>query len=339
MSWRLSASALRVHLGEPATDHHGRGVFGEAVVAKRVDHDDVGAGRRQQLDVLGVREGERGAAEDGDDGMGAGLRHASRADSADQISQSSGPADLASSINAARSTCVAMRSASASTAATASGRRSATGTRPRCRLGTTMSGRRGTTPRTGTPVRRDRRAPPSRGGERDVVEDHSGDPHLVVVRREPVHHRTDRARRRGTVDDQHHRRPDQPGHVRGRGEPVGAEGAVEEPHDPFDDGDVGERGSRGPVQQQRRDQLLALEERVQVAADSARRRGRGSSGRCSPDQPCAGTRCTPRRAGRPSTRSRSSSCRGPSRAPLRRTAAGLTTRCPSGPSGPHPSGA
>ena len=78
--------------------------------------------------------------------------------------------------------------------------------------------------------------------------------------------RGEAARLAAGVDDQHDRRPEQPGDLRGRPAAVG-QPPVEEPHHPLDDGDL--RAGRA-VAGQRGDPVGADEHRVEVAPGPAR---------------------------------------------------------------------
>ena len=154
---------------------------------------------------------------------------------------------------------------------------------------------------------------------------------------------TDR-RLRGGVDDQHDRAPAAASRrARWRRSPLGPERHRRT-------GPSRPRRRRGraparPCSEQRGDPLLA-DSTGRGCARAARWRARGSRGRCSRARPCAARPSVP---GAPQRRHqpgrRRSSCRCPKTAP-RRPAAGqasaaraLTTRCPSGPSGRRPSGA
>ncbi len=88
---------------------------------------------------------------------------------------------------------------------------------------------------------------------------------MRVERGEPVDQRGDATAGRTRVDDEHHGRVRELGHVSGGREPLGAERAVEQTHHALDDGYLGGPGpGAGPVQQQRDDLVLALQVRVQV---------------------------------------------------------------------------
>ena len=102
----------------------------------------------------------------------------------------------------------------------------------------------------------------------DAVEDHARDVHVGVERAIAVDDRRDRARHRGRVDDQHDRCMEQLRHVGGRGQLAPPGCAVIEPHHTLDDGDV--RAVRAVVEQ-RRDELRAGQERVEVATRAAGR--------------------------------------------------------------------
>ena len=90
--------------------------------------------------------------------------------------------------------------------------------------------------------------------------------HVGVEGAVAVDDRRRRARHRGRVDDEQHRRVEQLRDVRGRGQLAAARGAVEEAHDALDDRDV---GAGDAVADERRDQLRAAEEGVEVAARPA----------------------------------------------------------------------
>ena len=102
----------------------------------------------------------------------------------------------------------------------------------------------------------------------DLVDDDAGDLDVGVEGPVAVHDRGRAARHRGGVEDEQHGRAEQLRHVRRGGQLAAARGAVEEPHDALDHRDV---GAGGAVQRQRRHQLRAGEERVEVAARPARR--------------------------------------------------------------------
>ena len=96
----------------------------------------------------------------------------------------------------------------------------------------------------------------------DPVEHHPGDPRRGVERHEPVQQGCDAARLSPAVDHQHHRRPQQPGDVRGRAVPVG-QPPVEQAHHALDDSHL---RPRRPVSEQRGDPVLADQYRIQVPA-------------------------------------------------------------------------
>ncbi len=183
----------------------------------------------------------------------------------------------------------------------------------------------------------------------DPVEDHPGDPHRRVEGRESVQQGGDAVALAAGVDHQHHRRPQESGDLGRRASRysghLALDAAVEQAHDALDDSDVG-TGAAMPVQ--RADQLLADEHWVEVAArppggqgviarvdeigtDLERRHRvaglaqRTHQTRCHRGLPAA--RCRRgdhhRRSGHLSTAS----------------ARKITTRCPSGLYGRHPSGA
>ena len=110
-------------------------------------------------------------------------------------------------------------------------------------------------------------------GRAGPVEHDPGHADRRVEGGEPVHDRGRGAGRVADVDREHDRGAGERGHVRRRAETVAAESPVEEPHDALDDGDVG--GAVGPrgVQQQRLDECLAAEHRVEVAPGAAGREG------------------------------------------------------------------
>ena len=231
---------------------------------QRVDDGDRAPGGGEQLDVLGVAEGERRSP--GDRHHRRGPPRWRRAPPARRTGPRPGPGGIGSArrSTASRSTCAATSSAIASTAAVAADPCSAAVTRPRCRDGTASSARRGSAPSTASPT--SSHAPRSTG--------------LVPVAADPVEHDPDRPGRPGrttrnpcssaattarlpaAVDHQHDRRPEQPGHVRRRAVPVG-EAPVEQPHHAFDDRHL---GARRAVPEQRRDPVLADQHRVQVPA-------------------------------------------------------------------------
>ena len=99
------------------------------------------------------------------------------------------------------------------------------------------------------------------------VEDDAGDSGGFVECREPVQQRGHAVTLAAGVDDEDHRRSEQGGHVRGRSRRRPRHGAVdasvEQAHDALDDGDV---AAVAAVPVERRDQLLADQHRVQVAA-------------------------------------------------------------------------
>ena len=145
--------------------------------------------------------------------------------------------------------------------------RSATGTRPRCRDGVATASSRRSTPSTGTPTL-------GEGDPQDLlvpvgadpVEDDPAQPHPRVVAAEPV-------RRARPPSGPARRRPRRaaPGAPSSRAtcavEPVERRAApVEQAHDALDHRDV---RAGGAVQEQRHDQLLADQHRVEVAPGPA----------------------------------------------------------------------
>ncbi len=255
-----------VHLGEAAADHQPPGAGRELLVAQRIEGHHLGARRGQQLGMLGIREGERGAARDGDPrpvaaGPGTGLRGRV-------------PGHVRQRRHPAR-----QRQQRLQIAALAHPR----GQLPYRlhRLGAAFGDRhqaqmpRGRTGLPGTPQRAQHRHP--RRVHRlaqqrlmtlraDLVEDHPGQPHLRIPGREAVHQRGHRPGLRGGVHHQHHRRPQQLRHLRRRRQFAPTGRAVEQPHHALHDRQV---RARRAVQEQRGDPLRAAQIRVQIAAGAA----------------------------------------------------------------------
>jgi hypothetical protein len=104
----------------------------------------------------------------------------------------------------------------------------------------------------------------------DLVQHDAGDLDIGIEGAIAVHDRGRRARHRGRVEDEQHRRLQQLCHVRRRGQLTAARGPVEEPHDALDHGDV---RARGAVPRQWSDQRRSGQEGVEVAARPARSQG------------------------------------------------------------------
>ena len=94
----------------------------------------------------------------------------------------------------------------------------------------------------------------------DPVEHHAGDRRRWIERPEPVQQRRHAPRLPSTIHDQHHRRTQQPRHVRRRAVPVG-QPPVEQPHHAFDDRHI---RARRTVPEQRRHAMLADQHRIEV---------------------------------------------------------------------------
>ncbi len=97
----------------------------------------------------------------------------------------------------------------------------------------------------------------------DPVEDQPRHADLRVEAGEAVHDCRDRPGHRGAVHDQQHGRPQQLGHLSGRGQLARPGGAVEHAHDALDDRQV---RAGGAVGEQRRDHARSRQERIEVAA-------------------------------------------------------------------------
>ena len=108
---------------------------------------------------------------------------------------------------------------------------------------------------------------------RGLVEDDAGDADPGLEGGEAVHDRGGRASHVADVEGQHDGGARQRRDVRGGGVAVAADPPVEEAHDALDDGDVARAVRGGAVHEQRRDERLACEERVEVAPRSAGREG------------------------------------------------------------------
>ena len=132
-------------------------------------------------------------------------------------------------------------------------------------------------------------------GRPDPVEHRTRQVDRGVEGTEAVQQRGDAARLAAGVDDQHDRRAEQPGDLRGRPRTVG-QPPVEQPHHALDDRDLGAR--RGAVPRQRRDPVDADERPGRGCARAGPRRACGSRGRCSPGPTLNGAsrRCPRRRS-------------------------------------------
>ncbi len=381
----------RVDLGEAAAGDQRVAAVGQVLVRHRVELDDLGAGRLQQLAVLGVAEGEgtpgrhrdaEGSEEQGRSCAACGARDSAGTSRPARCGEprrygargryGAAPGDTASDGAAGRGRrrvapgrrrrggTRAVRSGRAPSGRSASRRsrsrwratssrsrgsqsrtwaaRSAAGTRPRWRDGACSSASAGSAPSTGTPrsVSASRRISSCRGEDTRF----STTPATWtrgVEAGEAVHGGGDGAAGAGGADDQHDGGGQQPGHVRGAGEVAcGRARAVEQAHDAFDHADVGRAAA---VPEQRRDQVLADQERVQVAAGSP---GRGGVITGVDVVRADLVRRTPAGRGpaaRPSGRWPRWSCRRPERVPAMTRRGWLTTRCPPGPCGRRPWGA
>lgn len=255
---------LGVHLGESPADDQPAGAVGQRLVVQRVERDHLRSGGTEEFGGLGVGEGERRAAGDGDDRplrrgrceLGVGIPGGRR-------EWAGGAGEGAHRVDVDR--------------------RRNQRTEPvhgRRRLGrpfgdrdqAEVAGRRGhrlvapehTEHANAEVVERGPQDLLVAGGP-DPVEHHPADPDPAVVRREPGDHRGDRAALRGGVHDQDDRGVEQPSHVRGRAVRRGA-AAVVHPHHALDHGDV---GTAGAMEEERRDQVLAAQHGVEVAARAA----------------------------------------------------------------------
>ena len=133
-----------------------------------------------------------------------------------------------------------MSAPSRATARTASAARSGAGTRPRCRHGNATASSRRSAPSTGMPRRlgeRDSRINCSCRVGGDAVEHDPAMRTARVVAAKPCTSAATERRLGGGVDDEEHRRLEQPGDVGGRAL-RGRATAVEQAHDALDDGDV-----------------------------------------------------------------------------------------------------
>ncbi len=249
-----------MHLGEPAAEHQAGRARRQRLVPQRVDGDHLRPGRGEQLNGLGIAEAERGTPRDRDHRPRPARRRPGRRAPGGRGERpgSGGQRDHRVQVH-----------------------------RVRDQRGETLDG----PPRRVRALRRwhqaevagrgsDRVVPPQRAqhrdpeagqrgpqdllvpGRPDPVQHHPGQSHPRVVGGEPADQRGDGPSLRGRVDDQQHRRAKQPGHVRGRSLGRGA-APVEQAHHSLHHRDV---GAGRAVPQQRRDQILAAQHRVQVAA-------------------------------------------------------------------------
>ena len=228
--------------------------------------------------------------------------------------------------------------------------RSAAGTRPRCRLGASMPASRGRTPSTGSPVA---------SIAATISSACRGEPALFRITPlsrssrvegvEPVHDGGGGAGHLADVQHQDHRGVDQGRDVGGRGEPLAADLAVEQPHHALDDGEVGRLGVARAVQQQRGDLVGPAQVRIQVAAGPAGGQGVVAgvdvvradlepgdlrpSRRKAPIRPVASVVLPCPEPGAAIT------IRGQPAVRLKAQAKGITIRCPAGPSGRRRTGA
>ena len=262
--------------------------FGQLFVAQRVEDDHLGAGGGQQFGLLGVAEGECGTGGDSDPdrgrppterwriqpGRGAGVELGSGLGEAQHRVEVDALGHHAAQFGHGPGRLVA-----------ALGGRHQTQMPGRGRQGVLPPDRAEHGHRHGLHALEEHLVVPIGA---DPVEDHPRDADRRVESRQAVHDRGRRASRAARVHDEHHRRLQQSApHGRSTRIRPRPRGAVEQSHHAFDDRDVGRHRSRRAVHEQRRDQVLADQPRIEVAARPARRPGRDNRGRCSRGRPCA----------------------------------------------------
>ena len=282
-----------VLLGEAAGEHERGRAVREPGVAERVDHHDLGPRRRQQLDVLGVPERERRTAEHPDPHRLAAAPRPTPGRARPRQATALRLGSCAEIVAPATISAHDVDGRPRRAVREGAGRR-----RDRVevdvrgdQLGHGVDRRDGGRPVLGRghqpqmPRRHGERVAAGQGAEdRQPDLGGGGAQHLLVAGRpDPVQHhprevdprveRPEAVQQSGEaaglaarVDDQHDRRPQQPGDLSGGAVAVG-QPTVEEPHHALDDGDL--RSGRA-VAGQRGDPVGADEHRVEVAAGTAR---------------------------------------------------------------------